>query len=117
MDLQDQVEIEASRGVSDASPRAVHGSGHHVQGEKVFQQTRATLNFEGSRQLVGSTGERAGITLNFDISHDTLEADSPWVPCSSETNADFDDCLYSETMRVLAAEFGCWQVLHYRMTM
>ena len=34
MDLQDQIEIEASRGVPDASPRAVHGAGHHLQGEK-----------------------------------------------------------------------------------
>ena len=60
---------------------------------------------------MGSIGEKTGITLNFDISHDTLEGGSPWVPCSSATNLDFDDCLYNETTKALLQEFGCRNVL------
>ena len=65
--------------------------------------------------MVGSVGERTAITLNFDISEDTLEGESPWVPCSSATNSEFDDCLYRETTRTLLREFGCRLRFSYRL--
>ena len=80
--------------------------------EDLASQFKKSTSLSLNKQLVGSIGEKTGITLNFDISQDTLEEQSPWLPCSSATNSEFDDCLYSETTKALLQEFGCRHVVN-----